>query len=37
MVIVYLDDILIFTATMEEHRKMVHSVLEKLRKNRLFL
>ena len=30
MVIVYLDDILIFTATMEEHRKMVHRVLEKL-------
>ena len=37
MVIVYLDDILIFTVTMEEHRKMVHRVLEKLRKNRLFL
>ena len=36
-VIVYLDDILIFTATMEEHRKMVHRALEKLRKNRLFL
>ena len=37
MVIVYLDDTPIFTATLEEHRKMVHRVLEKLRKNRPFL
>ena len=36
-VIVYLDDTLIFTVTMEEHRKVVHRVLEKLRKNCLFL
>ena len=37
MVIVYLDDILIFMASVEEHCKVVHRVLEKLQRNYLFL
>ena len=36
-VIVYLDDILIFTDTLEEHRQIVRRVLEILRKNKLYL
>jgi hypothetical protein len=36
-VIVYLDDILIFTESMEEHRKIVKRVLEVLQENKLFL
>src|SRR6266436_9839457 len=32
-----MNDILIFTATLEEHRKVVREVLETLRKRRLFL
>ena len=37
VIICYMDDILIFTATLEEHRKVVREVLETLRKRRLFL
>jgi hypothetical protein len=37
VVIVYMDDILIFTETLEEHWKIVRRVLEILRKNNLFL
>ena len=36
-VVVYLDDILIFTETLEEHRKIVCRVLEILQKHKLFL
>lgn len=36
-VIVYLDDILIFTDTLEEHRQIVRRVLEILRQNKLYL
>jgi hypothetical protein len=36
-VIVYLDDILIFTENMEEHRKIMKQVLEVLQENKLFL
>ena len=34
---VYLDDILIATETLEEHRKLVHEVLKRLRDNDLYL
>ncbi|SJL08820.1 uncharacterized protein ARMOST_12191 [Armillaria ostoyae] len=34
---VYLDDILIFSKTLEEHRKITHRVLALLRKHKLFL
>jgi len=37
VVVVYLDDILIFTETLEEHRKVTRRVMELLRKNNLFL
>jgi hypothetical protein len=37
VVIVYLDDILIYTETMEEHQRVVKRVLEILRKNNLYL
>ena len=37
VVVVYLDDILIFTETLEEHRKVARRVMELLRKNILFL
>ena len=36
-VIVYLDDILVFTDTAEEHEDIVMKVLETLRQNKLFL
>jgi len=36
-VVVYIDDILIFTATLEEHRRVVRRVLEVLAENNLFL
>ncbi|KAF8642893.1 hypothetical protein AX16_009349 [Volvariella volvacea WC 439] len=36
-VIVYIDDILIFSESMEEHQKHVTRVLRKLRDNNLFL
>jgi len=36
-VCVYLDDILIFTKTIAEHRKIVKIVMEHLRENKLFL
>ena len=36
-VAVYLDDILIFTRTLEEHRQVVRKVLEILQKNDLYL
>ena len=35
--IVYLDDILIFTKTLEEHRHIVRKVLDKLREHHLYL
>lgn len=37
VVVVYMDDILIFTATLEEHRRVVHRVLKVLDDNNLFL
>ena len=37
VVVVYLDDILIFTKTLEEHRKVVCQVMEILQKNSLTL
>ena len=37
VVVVYMDDILIFTATLEEHRRVVRRVLEILAENNLFL
>lgn len=36
-VAVYLDDILIFTLTLEEHRKITHEVLHRLRQHDLYL
>jgi hypothetical protein len=36
-VLVYLDDILIFTGTLEEHQKITRRVLEILRRNKLYL
>ncbi|KAJ3551704.1 hypothetical protein NP233_g13028 [Leucocoprinus birnbaumii] len=37
VVLVYMDDILIFTETLAEHRKVVREVLQILRTHRLFL
>ena len=37
VVAVYLDDILIFTATLEEHRQVVSEVLKRLQQHDLFL
>jgi len=37
IVVVYLDDILIFTKTKEEHEQTVRRVLQVLKKNKLFL
>ena len=36
-VVIYLDDILIFTKTLEEHCQIVRRVLEKLRNHKLYL
>ncbi len=36
-VVVYMDDILIFSDTMEEHRRVVEEVLQIIRDNRLYL
>ncbi|KAJ3529572.1 hypothetical protein NMY22_g8944 [Coprinellus aureogranulatus] len=36
-VAIYLDDILIFTATLEEHREIVNEVLTRLRKHNFYL
>jgi hypothetical protein len=36
-VVVYIDDILIFTETLEEHRRVVERVLEILQRNNLYL
>ncbi len=36
-VTIYLDDILIFSKTLDEHRQIVKRVLQRLRKNKLFL
>ncbi len=35
-VVVYMNDILIFTKTLEEHRQLVHKVLQGLRDNNLY-
>jgi hypothetical protein len=37
MVVIYIDNILIFTKTMEEHTEMTNRVLKKLEENKLFL
>ena len=37
MVVVYLDDILIFTEDLQEHHKLVHGVLAELREHHLYL
>lgn len=37
VVVVYLDDIMVFTKTLEEHRIVVRRVLEILRENKLYL
>jgi len=37
IVVVYLDDILIFTKTKEEHEQAVQQVLQVLKENKLFL
>lgn len=37
VVIVYMDDILVFTVTLDHHRKVVNKVLDILRKNKLYL
>jgi len=37
VVVVYLDDILILTETLEEHQRVTRRVMELLRKNNLFL
>ena len=36
-VVINLDDILIFTKTLEEHCRIVRRVLEKLRNHKLYL
>ena len=36
-IIVYLDDILIFTKNLQEHHKLVHWVLTKLQEQHLYL
>ena len=36
-VLVYMDDIIIFTNNLEEHHKLTHEVLEILRQNNLYL
>ena len=37
VVVVYLDNILIFTETLKEHQRVTRRVMELLRKNNLFL
>src|SRR6266498_2318987 len=37
VVMVYLDDILIFMETLEEHRKITRQVMELIEKNKLYL
>jgi hypothetical protein len=37
VVCVYIDDILIFTKTLEEHRRISRLVLERLREHKLYL
>ena len=36
-VVIYIDDILVFTADLDEHRKLVQKVLQRLEENNLFL
>jgi len=36
-IVIYMDDILIFLADQEEHRKQILQVLERLRKHDLYL
>jgi hypothetical protein len=37
MVSVYLDDILIFTNSLEEHHRIMHLVLDRMREHKLYL
>ena len=37
MIIIYMNNIFIFTETIEKHCKMVRKVLEKFQQNKLFL
>ena len=37
VIVVYLDDILIFTETLEEHRRIAQRVMELLQKHKLYL
>ena len=37
VVVVYLDDILIFTETLEEHQSVIWQVMELLEKNKLYI
>jgi len=37
VVVVYLDDILIFTKDLEEHRRITHHVLRRLAEHQLYL
>ena len=37
VIVVYLDNILIFTETLEEHRRVTQWVMELLEKNKLYL
>jgi hypothetical protein len=37
VVVVYLDDILIFTKDLEEHRRITHRVLGRLAEHQLYL
>ena len=36
-VIIYMDNILIFTTTLDKHKEIVQKVLQKLRENKLYL
>jgi len=36
-VVIYIDDILVFTADLDEHRELVRKILQCLEENKLFL